>query len=301
MTGARSPVTDVVIVCTRRRPDQVAGCLDALVAQTHTPGEIVVVDSSGDGATADVVAGYGERVRYIHTEPALTHQRIVGIAATAGEIVHFVDDDVRLDSQYLATVMAAFAGDGAHAVAGIGGWIEAAQPPRRVRRIDEFFGLDSRLDGVVLRSGRNTPVRARPARPVDVDWLSGAAMSYRRSALERTPPDERYPFEGEDVALSSRIRRFGRLVVVPAATAFHLESDENRVAGAQQVAAELLSRHQRVADAGAPLSMRAFWWSVVGQVLVYGVTGVATGSKRRLGIARGTLLGVREIRRAARG
>ena len=92
----------------------------------------------------------------------------------------------------------------------------------------------------MLSSGRNIAVVTEPNGLLDVEWLSGAAMSYRRALLDREPPDEvSFPFEGEDADLSFRIGRHARLVVTPHAQYLHLESVVNRVAGAAQAEAEL--------------------------------------------------------------
>ena len=132
------------------------------------------------------------------------------------------------------------------------------QQRRTPRRFDLVVGLDSRREGVMLRTGRNIPIVAQPSNMVRVDWLSGAAMSYRRTLLEREPPDEvRFPFEGEDADLSFRIGKHAQLVVLPTARARHLESQTNRVAGVEQAEAELRARLMRVAQHPNRLSMRA--------------------------------------------
>jgi GT2 family glycosyltransferase len=180
-------------------------------------------------------------------------------------------------------------------VVGVGGFV-TNQPSRRVRRLDEWTGLDSRRHGAVLASGRNIPVSERPSALLDVDWLSGCAMSYRRWVLDAEPPDESFPFEGEDVQLSHRVRRLGRLVVAPDADLVHHESGANRVAGAAQVVAEMTTRHRRVVATDSGLSARAFWVSAYAQLAKYAVTGVLTLSRRRLEVARGTARAMRIAR-----
>src|SRR5207245_2927412 len=137
------------------------------------------------------------------------------IASTASDVVLFVDDDVRLDANYVAEVLRVFEDDGAGEIGGVGGFI-VNNPPHRARVLDRWFGLDSEREGIVLPSGRNILVVNRPEGLLDVEWLSGAAASYRRELLEREPPDEiGFPFEAEDVDLSFRIGRHARLVVAP--------------------------------------------------------------------------------------
>src|SRR4051794_13293035 len=101
---------DAVVLCTRNRPHEVATSLMTLAAQTEPAAQVVVVDSSDDDATRRVVDEMratwpdGSRLDHVPSRPALTHQRVVGLARSRGAIVHFVDDDVELASEYLAVV-----------------------------------------------------------------------------------------------------------------------------------------------------------------------------------------------------
>jgi len=296
-------LTAALVVCTRNRPDDVDGVLTTIAAQTRMPDRVVVVDASTNDTTRDVVAMHtpawprAQPPVYVASEPSLSHQRCVGIAATPCDVVLFVDDDVRLGTGYVQAVMEVFEDDGASSIGGVGGFMVNAVP-RRVQLLDRVFGLDSYEEGRVLPSGRNTPLVTEPEGLLDVQWLSGAAMSYRRALLEVEPPDPAgFPFEGEDVDLSYRIGRHARLVVTPRAEYMHLVSSVNRVVGAAQAEAELTARLRRVAAAPDRMSMRAARVAARYQLVKYAVAGVVTFSSRRLGIARGTM---RALRAAAR-
>lgn len=288
------PLSVALVLCSRHRPDDVKEALATIAIQSELPADVVVVDSSDDDRTRDVVSEASSQwpsqglLRYVHTTPSLTHQRRVGIAQTSSDIVMFIDDDVRVDVDYCKAVLDVFQRDTSGSVHGVGGFI-AGQATRRVRTFDVVVGLDSRVEGVMLRSGRNIPVVTEPAGDVDVDWLSGATMSYRRSALDAEPPNDiDFPFEGEDADLSFRIRAHGRLVVTPRARATHLEAQANRVAGAAQAKAELSGRLRRVAQHPGRLSTSAALVAAVAQLLKFGVLGLLTMSRRRLALARGT-------------
>ncbi len=291
-------LTAALVMCTRNRPDDVDGALSTIAAQTRMPPCVAVIDSSSDDRTRLVVerhaAAWPRRSTLVHvtSEPSLSHQRRVGIEQTTSDIVLFVDDDVRLDSMYVAAVMQLFETDVTESIGGVGAFVTNA-PARTVRSVDRWFGIDSDAEGTVLASGRNIPVVTEPKAPIDVDWLSGAAMSYRRAMLEREPPDEKnFPFEGEDVELSYRIRRHARLVVSPLARCVHLESQTNRIAGAAQVEAELAMRLRRVARDDR-LSMRAARLAAYYQLVKYGGAGALTLSRRRWAIATGTARALR--------
>ncbi|MDP9417452.1 MAG: glycosyltransferase [Actinomycetota bacterium] len=113
-----------VTVCTRNRPEDLERCLDSIEAATSRfPGhtEILVVDNAPpDGRTREVV----ERrpaVRYA-TEPVagLDVARNRALAEAGGDWIAFVDDDVRVDVDWLLGLAAARAEHpGAAAVTGL--------------------------------------------------------------------------------------------------------------------------------------------------------------------------------------
>ena len=301
-------LSDVLVLCTRHRPTEVRTCLDTVRTQTRVPSRVLVVDSSDDSDTERLVrelAGTwpaGSMIEHLRAEPGLTRQRAAGIDASTDEIVHFVDDDTVLDPGYFAAIVSAFEADRDARVGGVGGFV-TDQPPHRFRRVDALLGLDGAAEGVVLPSGRNVRVYTLPRVPVDVDWLSGCAMSYRRAVFASERPNVALGRDrnGEDVELSYRVRQHWRLVVTPDARIEHHESPRGRRSREQLVRVELISRYERVRAGTGRLSRRAFWVSAFGQLFWYGGKGLVTFSGERLAIARETAAGIAAIVRARPG
>jgi GT2 family glycosyltransferase len=301
-------MTDDLIICTRNRASDLARCLASVLAQTRVPTCTTVVDSSDDDASKAVVDDFatrwpsGHALTHVRSEPGLVRQRLVGFDNTREPIVHYVDDDTVLEPGYIEGIVATFDEDAQQQLGGVGGFV-TDQPEHRYRRIDEVLGLDSRREGVVLRSGRNVRIHTEPRTDVDVDWLSGCAMSYRRSALARDPlQPERVGRDrnGEDVQLSYRVRQHARLVVTPRARLAHITSDAGRPSVERLTTTELVSRWERVDAGTGDLSKRAFWVSAIGQLTWYGAKAAVTLSRERFGIAKATWRGIGEIRRARR-
>lgn len=277
---------DELIICTRNRPDDVARCLDSVAAQVRMPRVVRIVDSSDGPATEGVVTTYTTKrlagvLVYQRCRPGLTAQRNAGLDASQAEIVHFIDDDVVLEPDYVASILAFFAADRSGDVLGVGGLVTNVhhEPAARAKRI---FGLYGNEPGVVLPSGRNV-LAVDFTMDRDVEWLSGCSMSYRRKAFEGRRFDEGLPGYGlgEDVDLSYRVSQFGRLVVTPSARLVHLQSGTNRLTSVQYTRDELITRARRVRRGTGRMRMRRYWWSVGGQVAALAVASIS-GPHHRL-------------------
>ena len=297
VTSGRDMVSDVLVLCTRNRPGEVRTCLDSVLLQTHVPSRVLVVDSSDDDATERIVAGFasswpaGSVIEHRSAERGLTRQRSVGIDATDEEIVHFVDDDTVLEPGYIA-IVDTFTGDTAGTLGGVGGFV-TNQPPHRFRRVDAWLGLDSangRRRAAVGAATCGSTTSPRTDRRRLVAGLRDVVPPLGVRDVER--PNLAVEHAGEDVELSYRVRqRFG-LVITPYARIEHNESPRGRLAREQVVRVELIARYERVRAGTGRLSRRAFWVSVVGQLVWYGAKGVVTLSGERIGIAKQTAAGI---------
>src|SRR5436190_2346428 len=158
-----------VVIPTRGRAPYLAVALDSLLPQARATGaEVLVVVDGVDAESAAVARSRGAR-SVSHSRPrGLNAARNTGIAATRGELVAFVDDDVEARP----------------------GWLEAL-----VRAADAYDDVDA-FTGPVFARFEDHPFRAcgREGPPVtfldlgpdDVDarhaW--GANLAIRRSAFE---------------------------------------------------------------------------------------------------------------------
>ena len=133
-----NPVKLSLVICTYQRPHEVKRLLEAVVAQTSVPDEILVVDNSHGTATARAVNAFlgsnGTPGLVYYKVPAehsgLTRQRNYGIARSGGDIIAFLDDDAVPAPDYFAEILACF---GAHPDAvGVGGYIVGEIDWRRV-------------------------------------------------------------------------------------------------------------------------------------------------------------------------
>jgi GT2 family glycosyltransferase len=231
-----------VCIPTYRRPRELAITLDALMQQTEPPNEIIVSDAGGDAETPHVVRACGGdgrpwTVRHCPTtRSGLPWQRWWAYRHSQGSpesLVFFLDDDVRLSHDALATIRAAYRKQ--PDLAGVGlaitfgdGRASASAPASTLR--ERWLGIAGARPGTITPGGLTIiqPAPDEHIRSIDVDWLSGGAMSFRRSVLDAIGPldrlyalyDERIGV-AEDSILCRRASRLGRLLLTVGPYAWH--------------------------------------------------------------------------------
>jgi GT2 family glycosyltransferase len=299
-------LTHDLVLCTRNRPDDLAACVASLEAQSDLPGRIHVVDAS-DADQAERVGAIiaqhpGLPLVHVPAAPGLPAQRNIGVRASTADVIHFLDDDTVLEPGYFAAILRPFAEDqralsDPRAILGVGG-LPTNLPAGRPSPIRRLVTPGTTEPGTVLASGRGVLARGFDV-TTDVDWLSGCAMSFRRTALVAEPFDEGLPGYalGEDLELSYRIRQHGRLVVEPAARLEHRESPRNRWARRRWAEADVVNRRRRVASGTGRYQVRAFWVDGLAQLALWSLRACRPGAADARAMAAGIAAGLWACRR----
>jgi GT2 family glycosyltransferase len=208
-----------VIIITRNRPKMVRECLERLGIQTLPPDEIIVVDSSTGEDTQAVLDSYPEvvRLRIPDGRHNMPQARNLGIAHARGEILAFLDDDSMAQPEWLERLVEPYDDP---SVGGVGGRLIDAMEEARATPEDPRIGV-LRPDGLQ----RANFVRD-PGRPVEVDFVRGCNMSFRRAALIHIGGfDRRYIGSnvGEETDVCLRVKKAGwKMVFQPTAVVHHL-------------------------------------------------------------------------------
>jgi len=83
-----------IVIPTYNRETYIAKALDSVMQQTYTQFEVVVIDDGSTDNTADLVKGYGEKVRYFYQDnQGIAGARNAGIRKCTGELIAFLDSD----------------------------------------------------------------------------------------------------------------------------------------------------------------------------------------------------------------
>jgi GT2 family glycosyltransferase len=257
-----------VVMPTRDRPDQIDRALQAVMSNTLTDFELVLVDQgSRDKAAADIAEQLGKsdpRIRAVRdTGVGASRARNLGAAASSAEIIVFIDDDCEADADWLQSFVSAF---DEHPDAGIAcgkvtpapsdprqGFIVGYLPPKRRR-------LTGRL-GKLLDSGIS------------------ANMAFRRTAFEEIGGFDEMLGPGayfvamEDQEATYRVLRAGySLLHVPEANVVHhglrdWASGSRLIRRTYVAIAAAYMKHARLGDPiGALLLLQQLWLATVNLV-----------------------------------
>jgi GT2 family glycosyltransferase len=215
-----------VAVCTRDRPDDVARCLDALQRLEYPGLELLVVDNApASAATARLVTGR-VGVRYAREpRPGLDYARNRALAEAGGQVLAFTDDDVVVDSQWVAALAHVFRQDPrVGAVTGLVLPLELETDAQRLfERYRSFARGGARIRAEAVGAG---PLAGRYG--MTGSFGTGANMAFRREVLHQlggfdpalgagTPTRG-----GDDLDIFFRVLKAGwALVYEPTAVVYH--------------------------------------------------------------------------------
>lgn len=172
--GAAEPVTISVVVCTHRRPDDLARFLAATGRLDPSPHEVIVVDNDPGAADVRAVVEAAGAVYVREDRRGLDRARIAGIEAARGEVVCFTDDDCEPPLGWLSPVAEHFSDPSVGALTGPGFAAELETRPQI--RFEQAGGFTRGLE----------PRRADWTEVAPVDAISlgaGACMAFRREHL----------------------------------------------------------------------------------------------------------------------
>ncbi|HEV2974741.1 MAG TPA: glycosyltransferase [Solirubrobacteraceae bacterium] len=182
-----------IVIPTRSRLPYLEVALESIAPQAAAIGaELLVVDDAGASEPARALSErFGARYEPHDRPRGLNVARNTGVRRSHGELVVFVDDDVRVEPGWLAALLDA-----------------AREHPD----VDVFAGpIRPVLDGRAPRScGREpAPITALELGPSDTEarYAWGANMAIRRSALQRIGPfDESLAHGGDEQEWQDRLR-----------------------------------------------------------------------------------------------
>ncbi|PIA77994.1 glycosyl transferase family 2 [Gaetbulibacter sp. 4G1] len=232
-----------LIVCTYMRPKPLLTLLQSVKKQTLYPNEILIIDSSIDAKTEEVLSQKEiKNLNYFRVDDSqrgLTKQRNFGIekVSPSSNIICFLDDDIVLDSDYFNNLISSYkVYPEALAIGGyinnevhwqksddlknkdkfyFDGWMRNEPSRFKMRRI--FGLLPDEPPGFMpsFSNGRSISFLPPSGKIYEVEQIMGGVSSYKKEIFE-TVSFSNY-FEGyglyEDADFSLRLAKQGKLYV----------------------------------------------------------------------------------------
>ncbi|HWQ83604.1 MAG TPA: glycosyltransferase [Anaerolineales bacterium] len=189
--------------------------VEAILAQTRLPDEIIVVDDASQDTSLEILRTLPVKIIQHETNLGLSRARNSAIAGAAGDILVFVDGDAIAAPDLIEVLLSGYQLSDDGNLGGIGGrGIEALQ----LNVYDRWRAYHA------SQSHGNKPVD-------DVPFLYGLCMSYTRRAIEKVGGFDPFFSQtcGEDIDIGIRLHQAGyRLGYLPQAVVYHQHSDDEK-------------------------------------------------------------------------
>jgi GT2 family glycosyltransferase len=198
-------------------------CCRAVLASLPPDSEVIVADDGSTDETAELLALEVPAVRVVRldTNRGFAPAANRGVAASSGRVILLLNSDAIVDADALAAFLGAFAADSKLGMAGA----RLLNPDRTPQWSGGAAPTLAWMIGVVSGAGHLARfVQRRGVRVQrDADWVSGAAMAFRREVWDAAGPlDERFRFYCQDIEFCLRARDAGwRVSIIDGARVVH--------------------------------------------------------------------------------
>lgn len=169
--------------------------LESLLNQTYKDFELIVVDNNSTDNTSEIARRYGAKV-FFEPKKGVTHARQTGFLATKGEIIISTDADAIHPHDWIERIVKIMDSD--PSLVAVGGIAYLHSGPLSARLAAKYLFYPFLVIDKLLSGGWN---------------LSGFSMAVRKDAFLRTGGFNPHLKIGEDIELSQKLRKLGKVVV----------------------------------------------------------------------------------------
>jgi GT2 family glycosyltransferase len=211
-----------IVIPTHDTRELTLRCLETIFASPPSGGlEVVLVDDASRDGTAEEARARHPEVVMVRNDTAegFTRSTNRGLGIARGEILLLLNSDTEVAPGVLDRLPAilrenpelGIVGAALHYPDGSPQWSGGAAPS-----LAWFFALSSGLPALLSRLPLYRRVKPlEPSGRARVDWVTGAALGFRRAAWETAGPlDEGFRFYAQDLDFCLRARRAGWEVAI---------------------------------------------------------------------------------------
>ncbi len=197
-----------IVIPVRNMGDKLAHCLDAVLSQTLSPIEIIIVDGNSSDNTIQIAKSYNTRILYENYGTRAGANQI-GIINAIGEYIAFTDADCIPEADWLEKLLIEMETD----IIGVGGCVKNIGDSIWEKSINltqnTFLGAGNSVQGRIFTERKY------------VTSISGCNSLYRKSDLLNVGGFNVNLSTAEDTDLNKRLLRYGKLLYTPDAVVIH--------------------------------------------------------------------------------
>jgi GT2 family glycosyltransferase len=194
-----------IVIPTFNTASMTLGCCRAVLASMPELTEVIVVDDGSTDGTASMMPAEVRVVR-LETNRAFATAANRGVAEASGEIILLLNSDAVVQEGALQAFVDAFASDARLGVAGAQLLNEDGTPQWSGGPTPTLAWMIAAVSGL----GRHARRLRRNNGPRKIDWVSGAAMAFRREVWNAAGPlSERFLFYCQDLEFCLRASNAG--------------------------------------------------------------------------------------------
>lgn len=281
-----------VVISTIARPKGTIDCLISISKSEKLPEFVVVVDASSTSEISDALMKFSKEISIpvlrIASGPGLPRQRNIGIHEALNrlpslQIIHFLDDDVTVESSYFSEIEKVFF---EHPDAVIVGGRDLNLHPPRKSLLGQLILTHSKLSGSITRAGNNT-INFSEIDLVETQWLSGYSQSYRTEVFHKHLFNEQIRFYGEEIDMQVRCADLGVIYFSSRACLTHHESQVGRPRLSDTICWTDGARWHLCKENRPRFSFFAFYYSLFAHLFLAVVMGIFPRKTRYREIAKG--------------
>jgi glycosyltransferase involved in cell wall biosynthesis len=264
-----------VVIPTLNRPARVKELLGSLKGSSVLPDEVCIVEQGDVKALNSVMSDFRKifNINVIHqAEKSTAVARNTGVKNTSGDITIFLDDDMLIDSDYIAiTKKYLKEHPSINGIAGLYNKDEKTWTLKRV--IGVFFGVYSwKMRNIVLPSGAYDYIRGQNLDyEQTVEWLPSCNLVLRSrifNEFQFNDQFKRWSF-GEDAMLTYQIHKKypHTLKYLPNLEVVHNEGKEDKMVPLEVIRMKIIYRYifwKQEVSKDRTFNTFAFLWSQVG-------------------------------------
>jgi len=214
-------------IITHNRARIISKCLAAVASQTFKPKQMVIVDTSDNDETENIVKKLKMPIKYIHLKERIRQPpaRNLILENTSTEVIAFLDDDAVPKKEWLENIMRGYGfNNNIAAVAG-----PAVNCDTDLRPIVKYKKTDRKQNFVNSAGDVRFNGAWIPSRPMECSVMIGANMSFLTEELKKVGDfvdfyKEGYGFREENFPQMALIKNGKKFMYMPNAFVWHIKT-----------------------------------------------------------------------------